>query len=236
MLRRIGIGSIIAMLFGAAVLAQSGIDAEGVATGKTVLWFRATEVTARIDSEFDVHGSLIIDGRTVPFTASGTASGEGIGDSAAMTFDVWLIMDAVGTTEDGDPITIRGGMAGSSEDVDLLGGALGSAIGPFLLVVTLGPDSYRAQGTAEGRAAGAFVVPEDPLTMQLEGTASYKLIGDLAPDVLPSEAEGGQSAYVHLMPWDADSWPPELFGTLLALLDEAPSVRVDEPEGESTDG
>lgn len=235
-MKRVGIGCVVAMFFALIAFAQSGIDAEGVATGKTVLWFHGTEVTALIESDFHVNGSLVIDERTVPFTASGTAFGEGIGDSAALTLDVWLILEAVGTTEDGDPISIRGGMAGSSEDADLAAGALGTATGPFFLVVTLGTDSYRTEGTAEGSAAGAFVVPDDPLTMQMEGTGTYTLVGDLVPDALPPEADAEPSGYIARFPWDAESWPPELFGRLLALLDGAPCEPTDEPEGEPADG
>ena len=235
-MKRLGIGSAVAMLFALTAFAQSAIDAEGVATGKTVLWFYGTEVTVLIESDFEVNGSLVIDGRIVPFTASGTAFGEGSGDSAALTLDVWLIMEAVGTTEGGEPISIRGGMAGSSVDADLSGSALGSAVGPFFFVVTLGTDSYRAQGTAEGSAAGAFVVPDDPLTMQVEGTGTYALVGDLAPDVLPTEAEAGPSAHATYLPWDKETWPPELFARLLALLDGDPCESTAPPQGEPADG
>jgi hypothetical protein len=230
-MKRVVIGCVVAMFFALAAFAESGLDAEGVATGKTVLWFHGTEVTVLIESDLRVNGSLAIDGRTVPFTASGTVFGEGIGDSAALTLDVWLILEAVGTTEGGDPISIRGGMAGSSEDADLAASVLGAATGPYFLVVTLGTDVYRTEGTAEGSAAGAFVVPDDPLTMQMEGTGTYTLVGDLVP-----EADAEPSGHLARSPWDAESWPPELFDKLLALLDGAPCEPTDEPEGEPADG
>ena len=235
-MKRLGIGGAVAMLFALTAFAQSAIDAEGVATGKTVLWFYGTELTVLIESDFEVNGSLVIDGRIVPFTASGTAFGEGSGDSAALTLDVWLIMEAVGTTEGGEPILIRGGMAGSSVDANISGGALGSAVGPFFLVVTFGADSYRAQGTAEGSAAGSFVVPDDPLTMQVEGTGTYILVGDLVSDVLPAEADAGPSVHATYLPWSAETWPPDLFATLLALLDGVPCESTGAPEGEPADG
>jgi len=234
-MKRLGICVILVLLFALTTLAQSGIDAKGVATGKTVLWFYGTEITVLIESDFNVEGSLEIDGRTIPFTASGTAFGEGVGDSAALTLDVWLLMEAVGTTEDGESISIRGGMAGSSTDADVSGGALGSATGPFFLVVTLGSNSYRAQGTADGSASGEFVIPDDPLTMQMEGIGTYTLVGELVADDGPQDDEAKESAYLAYLPWDPESWPSELFGRLLALLDGLPCEPNAKPEGEPAD-
>ncbi len=232
-MKRLSIGGIVAVLFALTSLAQSGIDVEGVANGKTVLWFSGTEVTALIESDFSVDGSLEIEGRTVPFIALGTAFGEGFGDSAAMTLDVWIVIEASGATDDGEPFSIRGGMAGSSENTDLSGSALGSAAGPFFVVVTLGTDSYRALGMAEGSAAGEFVVPDDPLTMQMEGIGTYTLVGDLVADTPPTDGEAGQSGYLEHLPWDPASWPAELFSRLLALLDASPPCEPsEEPEGE----
>lgn len=235
-MKRLGVGSAAAMLFALTAFAQSSLDAQGVATGKAVLWFRGTEVTALIEGDFNVIGTLGLDGRVVPFAAFGTAFGEGSGDSAALTLDVWLIMEAAGTAEDGEPISMRGGMAGSSVDAVLSGSALDSTAGPFFFVVTLGTDSYRAQGTARGRAAGAFVVPDDPLTMQVEGTGTYTLVGDLVPDVLPTEADAGPSADATHLPWSTETWPPDLFARLLALLNGAPRESTGAPEGEPADG
>jgi hypothetical protein len=231
-MKQLGIGGIVAILLAFTALAQSGIDAEGVAAGKTVLWFFGTEVTALIESDFSLDGSLGIEGRTVPFTALGTAFGEGIGDSASMTLDVWIVIEATGATDDGEPVSIRGGIAGSGENADLSASALGLAAGPFFFVVTVGTDSYRALGTAEGSAAGVFVVPDDPLTMQMEGIGTYTLVGDLATDTLPLDGEAAQSGYLEHIPWDPPSWPAELFTMLLALLDGTPREPSDEPEGQ----
>ncbi len=234
-MKQLGIGGIVAMLFAFTSLAQSGIDAEGVAAGKTVLWFSGTGVTVLIESDFSLDGSLQIEGRTVPFTALGTALGEGAGDSASMTLDVWIVIEATGATDDGEPVSIRGGMTGSSQDIDLAASALGSAAGPFFFVVTLGADSYRALGTAEGSAAGAFVVPDDPLTMQVEGISTYTLVGDLVTDTVPPDGEAAQSGYVEHLPWDPASWPAELFASLLGLLDGTACEPSEEPEGEPAD-
>jgi len=231
-MKQLGIAAAVATLFVFTSLAQSGLDAEGVANGKTVLWFSGTEVTALIDSDFSVSGSLEIEERTVRFTALGTAFGQGVGDSSAMTLDVWILIDASGATDDGEPVSIRGGMAGSGTDTDLSASALGSATGPFFFVVTLDTNSYRALGTAEGSAAGAFVVPEDPLTMQIEGSATYTLVGDLVVDAPPADAEAAPSPYLEQLPWDPASWPAELFTQLLELLDGTASEPNEDSEGE----
>jgi len=234
-MKRLGIAGVLALLFALTALTQTSIDVEGVAAGKTVLWFYGTEITALIESDFNVEGALEIDGRTITFTASGTAFGEGAGDSAELTLDVWLLMEAVGTTEDGESITIRGGMAGSSADADISGGALGSATGPFFLVVTLGSTSYRAQGIAQGSATGAFVVPDDPLTMQMEGIGTYTLVGELVVDDDSLGDEVAESEYLAFLPWDRETWPAELFARLLALLDGLPCEPSEESEDEPAD-
>ncbi len=80
-------------------LARSGIDAEGVANGKTVMRSSGTEVTATLESGSRADGSFEIGGRIVPLTALGTASD----DSAVMALDVWIVIEASGTTESGEP-------------------------------------------------------------------------------------------------------------------------------------
>jgi hypothetical protein len=235
-MKQLAIVGIVAVLFACTSLARSGFDAEGVATGKTVLWFSGREVTALIESDFSLDGSIEIEGRTIAFGARGTAFGEATGDSASMTLDVWIVIEAVGATADGEPVSLRGGMAGSSEDSNLAASALGSAAGPFFFVFALGTDSYRAVGTADGSAAGAFVVPDDPLTMQMEGIGTYTLVGDLVMASAPPDGESGQSDYLDHVPWDPASWPPELFARLLALLDGTASELWEEPEGQPDNG
>ena len=232
-MKKLCIGSVLVILLGMASLAQSGIDAQGVASGKTVLWFYGTEVTALIESDFSLDGSLEIDGTVIPFTASGTAFGEGVGNTATMTLGVWLIIEAEGTTEGGEPISLRGGLAGSSDDTDLSANAFGSATGPFFFIVTLESSSFLVTGTGEGSAAGAFVVPDDPLTMQMEGTGTYTLIGNLITNDVPSGEEVDQPSYTSYLPWDLESWPEELLTRLLALLSGMSCEEGEEPNEET---
>jgi hypothetical protein len=228
--KRIACGGFIGLLLACAALAQPGIDADGVADGKTVLWFHGSRVTAEVQGALRVDGFLSIAGTSVAFTARGTALGEAIGDSAAATFDVWILVEAAGSAETGDPISLRGGIVGSSASGDLASGTFGSAAGSFFLLITFGEDVYQAHGTANGSAVGAFVVPADPLTMQMEGTASYDLVGDLVAGAGPAaEGEPPHSVDLTLLPWDAASWPAELFARFLALLDGPSAAPGAEP-------
>jgi hypothetical protein len=232
-MKRLAWGCLTVLLVAGAALAQSTIDATGEADGKTVLWFAGTHVTALIESGFTVDGSLDIEGEIVDFTAAGTATGEGEGDSAALTLDVWLLFDAAGETTDGIPISLRGGMAGSSKDTDLASSAFGSATGPFFFVVSLGPDTYWALGTAEGSATGAFVVPDDPLTMQMEGVGNYALLGELTPH--PSTPDDSSDMEAGL-PWDPASWPAELYEDLIDLLNGVCDNEEETAAGETEEG
>jgi len=227
-MKQLVIVGLLATLLAFSSNAQSRIDAEGMADGKTVLWFSGTKVTALIESDLSFAGSLDIDGASVHFTALGAAVGEGVGDSAAMTLDVWLLFDVTGGTNDGVPIELRGAMVGSSEDTDLSSSALGSAAGPFLVLVALGADTYLAVGTAEGSAAGTFVVPDDPLTMQMEGTGTYALAGDLI--LLDDSVE--RTDPLGYAPWDAAVWPVNLYAELLALFEGTRCSSDDGPPSE----
>ncbi len=235
-MKRIGIGAIIAVLCASTSFAQPSIDAQGIADGKTVLWFSGTQVTVKIVSGFSIEGSLELEGETIHFTAEGSAYGEGIGDSSTLMMDVWLILEATGVTADGTPISIRGGMAGSSEDADLTGNVLGSATGPFFAVVTLGAESFRAIGSGEGSASGAFVAPEVPQTMQINGVATYHLTGDLVADDQPTDEDAAPDYLAHL-PWDPESWPAELLALFLDVLcgtGSIPTELADESRPEET--
>jgi len=212
-MRQVALGILVVLLSAWVVAAESHIDATGEADGKTVLWFTGAQVTVQVESAFAVAGSLDLEGDRVAFTAAGTAWGEGAGDSATLQLDLWLLFDAAGETERGVPIRLRGGMAGSSRDTDPAVGEIGSASGPFFLLVLHGTETYRALGTANGSASGAFVVPDDPLTMQMEGIASYTLRGDLVLQEPPPDPASDLG-----FPWDSASWPPGLFDELLDLL------------------
>ena len=167
-------------------------------------------------------------------------SGDAFGSGGR--FHPCYLLEATGLTEDGVSISIRGGMAGSSEDADLTGNVLGSATGPFFAVVTLGSESFRAIGSGEGSASGAFVAPEVPQTMQINGVATYNLIGDLVVDAQPT-GEGAVPDYLAHLPWDPESWPAELLALLLDVLCGTGSIptelagesRPEEPPAETRD-
>ena len=57
-MKRLSIASVIVMLFAFTSLTQSSIDAEGVATGKTVLRFYGTQVAALIESDKGPEGDF----------------------------------------------------------------------------------------------------------------------------------------------------------------------------------
>ena len=60
-----------------------------------------------------------------------------------------------------------------------------------------------------------FVVPDDPSTMQLEGTATFVLRG-----TVHGTDNGGsvEDALTEQLPWDRTTWPEDLFNRLLDLL------------------
>jgi len=225
-MRRLALAVLLTAIVATMTCAQSGIDAEGTAIGTTVLWFAGTEVTLRIESELELSGILGFEDRDIRFEALGLAIGEGAGDSGMLTLDAWLLLEAVGITSEGDPITLRGGLSGTSSNADLASSALGSAEGPFFIAVTVGTQRYTATGIGAGGAGGTFVVPDDPLTMQMEGTATYTLVGDLTLD----ESTGEETAqFLERLPWDTSLWPDDLLETLLGMLAGSPLDNPSRP-------
>jgi len=204
------------VLFGIAGSAQGTFEADGTGTGSAVLWFAGTKVTAELAGDVSFAGSMILDGEAVAFQVTGTAEAAGVGDSAALALDAWIAVSAEGTTDDGTPIALRGGISISSADADLSGTAVGSAEGLFFFTITYADAEYEASGVAEGTATGAFVVPDDPMTMQVEGTALFSLSGDVSP--LHVADEGAGLDLEAKLPWEAGSWPGDILAELYRIL------------------
>ena len=196
--------------------------AEGNSLGKTVLWFHGNRIDTTFDGEFDLAGQLIVEDRTHMFDSMGTGYGGGIADAASLAATLWILFETSGTTDDGVPITLRGGVYIQGEDADINTLSLGAGPGTFFLIATLQTESIRIAGTLTSTASGAFVPPDDPVTMQVEGTASFVFDGERVPSSGDLEAQ---------FPWPSDAWPEEHLAALRASFGLLP-VRVEQSDPE----
>jgi hypothetical protein len=205
--------AVLVMSVGLAVSGQSPFHADGATEGKTVLWFLGTEITIDVDGTVSLEVAATIDDDPIILSVEGTTCGTGVSDSYSLETTLWILLDAVGAADDGRPARVRGGLRLIGDEVDFDTLSLGAGSGTFVLALEIADETHLVTGTLSATAAGDFVPPEEPGSMQVEGGGTFTFNGDVVvrPDNL-SEA----------LPWDAGDWPEELLGRLLAVLDGAP--------------
>lgn len=190
--------------FATAAAANDSFRALGTADGSAVLWFAGDSVTASIDATVFAEGVLTLAGVDREFSASGRAIGSGEGNLSTLAVDAWAAFTAEGITAEGERVTLRGGISVDGLDAAATSSTGGKGWGRFYLVITVGSEVWISEGDAMGEAAGGFVVPDDPHTMQLAGSGSFTFAGDLSPWTPPAEGV------------DPD-WPDALLAQLNAL-------------------
>ena len=215
---------VIALVWCGAAAADS-LEGQGTAAGNAVLWFSGTSATGTFDGTFSLSGQLIFADEIVPFSTSGWARGAGSGDTATMDIDAWATFAARGVTEAGEEIVVQGGLTLSGLTAGASGSA-GSGTGNFVATIFLGGQQYTAQGSADGSATGDFVIPADPLSMELAGEGLFALTGDLTLNVTSGD-ESATSAdpdallaasMNERLPWDPNTLPEEFYAQLLEIL------------------
>ena len=95
--------------------------------------------------------------------------------------------------------------------------SLGSGTGLFFFVFALPDCLLYVRGDAEGTGTGTFVPPEDPLTMQIEGTGTFVFQGEVLAEKVASELDLEEALLLQL-PWDLSTWPEELLAQLVELI------------------
>ncbi len=194
---------------GAAAADSFHADAE--ATGTVVLWFLGQEVTADVRADVTLSGTLLLGGAATSFSVTADATGSGTGNLNTLTVDAWIAFNGQGKTQSGSSLTISGGIS-----VDALDAATtstsGQGSGHFYFLIATPDGRWVVEGEAIGGASGSFVVPDDPLTMQITGSGSFALSGELHPW---APAENAASP----------DWP----AGLLAELERQMPTAADEP-------
>ncbi|MCK4570827.1 hypothetical protein KAT84_02635 [Candidatus Bipolaricaulota bacterium] len=235
----------IAVLSCGAAYADS-MEGQGTASGNVVLWFSGTSATATFEGTFALTGQLLLADAVIPFSASGWTRGSGGGDTATMDIEAWATFAATGLTEAGEQIVVQGGLTLSGLSADASGSS-GEGTGAFFATIFIGAQQYHVQGDAAGSAAGAFVIPKDPLSMEMTGDGIFDLSGEMTlvspmPQVEdspsadnPDSERPEDSSVAELLPWDTDTWPEELLAELLDILTAIVEIQIPDEDGSANE-
>jgi hypothetical protein len=92
-----------------------------------------------------------------------------------------IVFTAEGKTESGTPLTIQGGISVDGLEVATTTSTSGQGHGRFYFLITMVGGRWTVEGDATGSASGSFVVPDDPVSMQLAGAGTFTLSGEVLP-------------------------------------------------------
>jgi hypothetical protein len=162
-------------------LAADTFRADASATGTVVLWFLGQDVTADVRADVTFSGTLLLGEVATPFAVTGRATGSGTSNLNTLAVEAMIVFTAEGKTESGTPLTIQGGIFVDGLDAAATTSTSGQGHGRFYFLITTAGGCWTVEGDATGSASGNFVVPDDPLSMQMIGAGTFKLSGELRP-------------------------------------------------------
>ena len=197
---------------------EASLSGSGDFSGRAILSFLGTSVTATFTAEISLSGTLTDCGEAIPFTASGTIGGTAAGDSETLAGIAWATLTARGTLQTEEAIDIRGGFTIDSNDLSSISGTAGTGTGILYLVIRARGMMLKLTGQIEGSASGSFVIPEDPHTMEVAGSGTMRF--EAAPRIPPEEdGPSDLEEEEDLLPWDLSTWPEETAEHFRLLLD-----------------
>ncbi|HDL85208.1 MAG TPA: hypothetical protein ENH11_02590 [Candidatus Acetothermia bacterium] len=192
---------------------QASLTGGGDFSASAVLWFSGTDVTAKVSGALNLNGGVTIGDTKATFKAKGTLTGAASGDSNTMIGSGWATFSARGTLASGEAsgeaITLHGAINLSADDIDLSSDTAGSGTGSLYVILTLLNQTLHLRGKVTGTVGGGFVTPDDPHTMQLDGTGSFTFTVITRAAVQKSELEQNSSSNEELS-WNTDEWPQEI--------------------------
>jgi hypothetical protein len=178
-MRRALVATLLLAIGSCYALAVETFHADADAVGTVVLWFLGQDVTADVTAHVTLSGTLLLDGVATPFTVSGRATGAGAGNLTTLAVDAIIAFTAKGETESGIPLTLQGGISVDDLDAAATTSTSGQGHGRFYFLIATADGRWMAEGDATGGASGNFVVPDDPLSMQMTGAGTFTLSGEV---------------------------------------------------------
>ena len=213
--------ALMVVVFAGIVYAKPNVSMSGSGdfSASAVLWFSGTNVTAQVSGNLTLTGELAIGETESTFEAKGTLSGAADGDSNSMIGSGWATFTSRGTLDTGEGITLRGAINLSTDDINLASDTAGTGAGSLYVVLTLPDQTLHLRGNATGTAGGGFVTPDDPNTMQLDGTGSFTFAVAIRDAVVESTPNQGQSPASELS-WNPDEWSQDLRDQFIRIMQE----------------
>ena len=202
---------------------NANLTGSGDFSASAVLWFSGTDVTAQVSGTINLKGNLAIGDTVKAFNVQGPLSGRASGNSETLIGSGWATFTARGTLASGEPsgeaIVLHGAINLSTDDIDLSSDTAGSAKGSLYVVVTLPDQSLRMRGNVSGTASGGFVKPDDPHTMQLDGTGTFTFAVATRDATVESKSDQ-EDASASEVSWNTDGWPQEMRDQFIHMMEE----------------
>lgn len=198
---------------------QANLAGSGNFSASAVLWFSGTNVTAQVSGTMSLNGSLSIGDNKRSLKARGTLTGGASGDSNTMIGGGWATFTARGTLDSGEAITLRGAINLSADDVDLSSDTAGSGTGSLYIVLMLPDQTLRMRGEATGTAGGGFVTPDDPHTMQVEGSGSFTFTV-VTREATTNDVVEQETPQESVLSWNPADWPQEMHEQFIRMMQE----------------
>jgi len=217
---------ILAMSLASASCLGSDLVATGSGAGDLVLRFSTSSVAGDFEGALVATGTLLIDGTPTRFRVEGPISGRGTVHLASLVIDAWVVVDALGETDDGKPFAVRGGFTVTRATASTGSDAIGSGAGQFDLRLVCPAFDVRVRGDIQGSASGSFVAPDDPFTMQISGDLVFGMQGQIVGDATGALPALSSEQMDPEDPLCVVSWPEDLAAELARLLADA---SLDQP-------
>jgi len=149
-------------------------SAEAVGTGTLVARIPGLEISATLVGELEWTGEAVLDGQPVRCSARGTFSGVGVSGIVTMISEGWVAYSLSGSSDDGEPVEIRGLLYVKWEGVIPLK-AGDPIVGTQHTVLLIGGRAHAFSGDFTGAAQGQLEPADVAMTIQLGGAAIVHL-------------------------------------------------------------
>jgi hypothetical protein len=158
------------------------LSADADATGTLVAWLSESEIAASVTGELQWAGDAVFGERALSFSAGGAFVGVGVWGILTLVSEAWAGFSATGTSADGEAIELRGLLYVKRRSIVPLR-ADEVFVGTYYTVLRVSGETRSFCGGFSGAVAGGLEPADQPATIQLSGTGSLRLVGDL---VMPS--------------------------------------------------